>query len=76
MSRLSGLLVVSLLALSALPLEAVAESGKLWMIYGGDAANTRFSVLSQINTQNVAKLKVAWIAQLSSARWRHRNRRL
>jgi len=66
MSRLSGMLAVSLLALSALPLGAAAESGKSWTIYGGDTANTRFSALTQINRGNVAKLKVAWVAQLGS----------
>ena len=66
MSRLSGMLAGSLLALSVLPLGAAAESGKSWTIYGGDTANTRFSALTQINRGNVAKLKVAWVAQLGS----------
>ncbi len=66
MSRLSGMLAGSLLALSVLPLGAAAESGKSWTIYGGDTANTRFSALTQINRGNVAKLRVAWVAQLGS----------
>jgi glucose dehydrogenase len=66
MLRLSGMLAGSLLALSALPLGAAAESGKSWTIYGGDTANTRFSALAQINRGNVAKLRVAWVAQLGS----------
>src|SRR5262249_22662056 len=37
-----------------------------WTIYGGDTANTRFSALNQINRDNVAKLRVAWVAQLGS----------
>ena len=40
--------------------------GKSWTIYGGDTANTRFSALTQINRGNVAKLRVAWVAQLGS----------
>jgi glucose dehydrogenase len=66
MSRLGGMLAGSLLVLSSLHVGAAAESGKTWMMYGGDAANTRFSPLSQINRSNVARLKVAWVAQLGS----------
>ena len=66
MSRLGRMLTGSLLVLSWLQVGAAAESGKTWMMYGGDAANTRFSPLSQINRSNVAKLKVAWVAQLGS----------
>lgn len=32
-----------------------------WPYYGGDAGGSRFSPLTQINTNNVQKLKVAWI---------------
>src|SRR6516164_5627978 len=66
MLRLSGILAGSLLALLALPVGAIAEDEKSWAIYGGDTANTRFSALAQINRDNVAKLKVAWVAQLGS----------
>jgi quinoprotein glucose dehydrogenase len=31
-----------------------------WPVYGGNAQSTRYSTLTQINRQNVAKLKVAW----------------
>ncbi|HTR39236.1 MAG TPA: pyrroloquinoline quinone-dependent dehydrogenase [Bryobacteraceae bacterium] len=31
-----------------------------WPAYGGDAGNTRYSTLDQINTANVSKLKQAW----------------
>ena len=31
-----------------------------WPYYGGDAAGTRYSPLTQINKSNVAELKVAW----------------
>jgi alcohol dehydrogenase (cytochrome c) len=39
---------------------AQAESGAEWTMYGGDAANTRYSTLAQIKQDNVSKLKVAW----------------
>ena len=45
---------------------AVAESGKEWAVFGGDQANTRYSALDQINTNNVKNLKVAWMHSLGS----------
>src|SRR3954469_9590561 len=33
---------------------------KFWGIYGGSSENIKYSALSQINTSNVKKLKVAW----------------
>lgn len=44
----------------------MAESGKEWVMYGGDYANTRYSTLNQINAGNVNKLKVAWIRSLGT----------
>jgi alcohol dehydrogenase (cytochrome c) len=41
-----------------------AESGKQWTTYGGDASNTRYSSLTEINTKNVKTLKVAWAFSL------------
>jgi glucose dehydrogenase len=32
-----------------------------WPAYGGNLANTRYSTLDQINTQNVTKLAQAWV---------------
>src|SRR5258708_38917354 len=32
-----------------------------WPYYGGDAGGSRFSLLAQINRQNVGQLKVAWV---------------
>src|SRR5271156_1013555 len=37
-----------------------AQSGSDWPMYGHDLASSRFSPLSQINADNVAKLTVAW----------------
>ncbi len=38
-----------------------APANAEWPAYGGTAAGTRFSPLTQINTSNVKKLRVAWI---------------
>jgi PQQ-dependent dehydrogenase (methanol/ethanol family) len=43
-----------------------AQSGKDWRTYGGDDANTRYSVLSQITTTTVSKLKIAWLRSLGT----------
>jgi quinoprotein glucose dehydrogenase len=40
---------------------AQSEPGADWPFYGHDAGGTRFSPLTQINRQNVAKLKVSWM---------------
>jgi alcohol dehydrogenase (cytochrome c) len=40
--------------------QEAAFSGANWINPGGDLANTRYSVLKQINTKNVKNLKVAW----------------
>ena len=47
------------LALAASPVFAAGE----WSTVGGDAGNTRYSSLSQINAQNVAKLGGAWATE-------------
>jgi PQQ-dependent dehydrogenase (methanol/ethanol family) len=61
--------VVSTVSIALLVLTASwarAQSGNEWPMYGGDYANTRFSALNQINTGNVARLRVAWIRSLGS----------
>jgi quinoprotein glucose dehydrogenase len=69
MSKLAQLFVIGILILmcTALP-EAMAQSsahpvglGDDWPFYGHDAGGTRYSPLSQINRENVAQLKVAWV---------------
>ncbi len=37
-----------------------ARSDEVWPYYGHDAGGTRYSPLTQINRENVAKLKLAW----------------
>lgn len=44
-----------------LPLAASADSsGQDWAVWGGDAAGTRFSSLTQLTPANVDKLELAW----------------
>jgi PQQ-dependent dehydrogenase (methanol/ethanol family) len=63
---MNGLLAGSLAAFAAVSTAVAADSDKGWTVYGGDAANTRYSALAQINAGNVDKLKVAWVVQLGS----------
>ncbi len=37
-----------------------------WSIYGNDYANTRYSHLDQVNTENVAGLRVAWTFDMNN----------
>ena len=55
-----------LVSVAALATSASAQSRQEWLTYGGDPANTRYSTLDQINTDNVKNLKVAWVLQLGS----------
>ncbi|MBE9462302.1 PQQ-binding-like beta-propeller repeat protein [Dyadobacter subterraneus] len=63
-----SLLIVGILCLSAICISFVSEdkiitegeTGNNWPSYGGNKAGNRYSPLDQINTQNVASLKVAW----------------
>ena len=45
-----------LLLSSALPMWCQSD----WPMYGHDSASTRYSPLTQINTQNVQTLTAAW----------------
>lgn len=48
---------------SAAPLAAAAGGGN-WAHYGGSSDETHFSELQQINSSNVARLGLAWFAEL------------
>src|SRR5438045_5903851 len=54
-------------ALLGLAVACVAQSrsatnpGSDWRVTGGDAGNSRYSTLDQINRRTVASLRVAWI---------------
>jgi glucose dehydrogenase len=50
---------IAMLAFLKVPASG-AQSGADWPMYNRDLASTRFSPLAQINTENVAKLGVAW----------------
>ncbi len=49
---------------------AGAESDpSTWVTYSGNYKAQRFSLLDQINRQNVAQLKPAWMYQMRGAGW-------
>ncbi|HYL62572.1 MAG TPA: pyrroloquinoline quinone-dependent dehydrogenase [Candidatus Methylomirabilis sp.] len=56
---LSLLATLSLFSLAPASAQEPADTG--WPYYGHDAGGMRFSPLKQINRDNVAKLKVAWV---------------
>lgn len=56
---LSLLATLSLFSLASASAQEPADTG--WPYYGHDAGGMRFSPLKQINRDNVAKLKVAWV---------------
>lgn len=41
-------------------------SAAAWSMYGGDTAETHYSPLTQITTENVARLKLAWSGNLEA----------
>ena len=63
-TRLGTMLVCSAACILASAFTVNAESRNEWVMYGGDAANTRYSALDQIDTGNVKDLKAAWALQL------------
>ena len=59
--RRSGLLVmVCTMLASAIALGQISGDSE-WPAYGNDPGGMRYSPLSQINRENVSKLKVAWV---------------
>ena len=60
-SRIGSLAVVALLLAGCLPVprgDSVARGE--WPSYGNDAGGTRYSPLTQIDRENVARLRLAW----------------
>jgi quinoprotein glucose dehydrogenase len=47
--------------ISAQPIPQLAPAQNDWPCYGHDAGGMRFSPLTQINRENVARLKVSWV---------------
>jgi alcohol dehydrogenase (cytochrome c) len=68
MKTMGFVLLLAVLIPLGLVSTASAQAGPTWGVYGGDAANTRYSTLNLINTSNVNRLKVAWALQLGSLR--------
>ena len=60
MRIVSPVIVFVLLATSPVHARAQAAVGD-WPAYGRDPGGTRFSPLTQIDTANVARLKLAWV---------------
>ncbi|HKS79875.1 MAG TPA: nucleoside hydrolase [Candidatus Acidoferrales bacterium] len=65
MKSIAGILVGLLLAVLLVAPKAEREgqdaaANRDWAVYGGDAANTHYSPLAQINRSNVKQLRVAW----------------
>jgi quinoprotein glucose dehydrogenase len=56
-----SVLCTRLVTLSAQSSNPAGATKNDWAYYGHDAGGTRYSPLAQINRENVAKLKVAWI---------------
>ena len=67
LSAALGALLALAAPLAASAADADAPPGE-WSTYGRTYANTRYSPLTQINDQNVAKLKLAYTLQLGSLR--------
>jgi quinoprotein glucose dehydrogenase len=61
----AGYLVFSLFLPLVSPV--AAPPGSDWSAYGSDPGGSRYSVLSQINRDNVSQLKVAWIYRTGEA---------
>ena len=53
-------LILFLLIVIASCRSSESDENKSWQVYGGSKENTRYSSLKQIDTSNVAQLKVAW----------------
>ena len=57
----SRLLVIACFALTSLGANGQTSSRAEWPNYGNDPGGMRYSPLTQINRNNVSKLKVAWV---------------
>src|SRR5262249_22768728 len=49
--------------------QSLSQAGKDWVYPGGDQGGSRFSTLTQINTNNVTRLKRAWTFHTGSGRF-------
>src|SRR6266545_741954 len=58
---IAWLLASPAVALANADVEKAISDSKNWAMQAGDMYNQRYSKLTQINTQNVGKLQVAWM---------------
>ncbi|PYY06987.1 MAG: pyrroloquinoline quinone-dependent dehydrogenase [Acidobacteria bacterium] len=58
-SRLCLLLFASCVLSASLSGQTITDTN--WPYYGGDAGGMRYSHLTQVNPENVSKLKIAWV---------------
>jgi len=63
---MNRLLVLALVALSAMAQDYRKPPATDWPLVGGDWGNTRYSTLARITASNVKTLKGAWMARLQS----------
>jgi quinoprotein glucose dehydrogenase len=61
LARFLSISAIGLACVGAQTASAQSSATDGWAYYGHDAGGTRYSSLAQINRENVAKLKVAWV---------------
>src|SRR5262249_50460209 len=54
-----GLLITTLLSMLPITAQNGSKNGE-WSAYAGEAGSTRYSLLDQINRDNVKNLQIAW----------------
>ena len=62
-SRSGARVLASILAVATGVILTAQQSAGQWSTVGGDSANSRYSSLAQINSQNVTKLGAAWVSE-------------
>src|SRR5436853_7480566 len=61
-------LVLAIFSPTDLADDGAKSNEREWPTHGGNPAHTQYSPLAQINTTNVARLKVAWVYHTGDAR--------
>src|SRR5262245_2985550 len=63
----AAVLLMRLDAVAQVRYERIVQAGSepnSWLTYSGNYSSQRFSRLDEINSENVAQLKVAWVYQM------------
>jgi quinoprotein glucose dehydrogenase len=60
LQKLSSLGLAALFCVAPLARAQKGSTNGEWRYYGGDAGNTKYSTLDQINAKNVKELAIAW----------------